>query len=158
MTLKQFVYTMFSIKDLTDMKINLDLIDIIDKHQREYMSNKTWRAQDGGIVPPVLTESPRKSDDVYANHEYYAEADGTRTYLGELNKETVNSPLHYNHGKIEVKVFLEDQGFAEDFYIGNAIKYLCRAGKKPGVTAYEDFSKAQWYVNELVKLQKKKDV
>lgn len=32
------------------------------------------------------------------------------------------------------------------FNVGNAIKYFCRAGKKPGADAETDFRKAIWYL------------
>ena len=56
----------------------------------------------------------------------------------------VNHPEHYNQGKIEVIDFIEDQSF--QFSLGNAIKYICRAGKKANVADTQDLQKAKWYL------------
>ena len=70
-----------------------------------------------------------------------------------MTKEKVNSPSHYNSGKIEVIDFIKDQDF--NFNIGNVIKYLSRAGKKSEETHLEDLEKAKWYlVREIRKLKK----
>lgn len=42
--------------------------------------------------------------------------------------DSVNHPSHYNDGKIEVIDFIEDKGLG--FCLGNAVKYISRAGKK----------------------------
>jgi hypothetical protein len=42
--------------------------------------------------------------------------------------DNVNHPSHYTTGKIEVIDFIEDQKFP--YHLGNALKYLWRAGKK----------------------------
>lgn len=58
--------------------------------------------------------------------------------------ESVNHPNHYNTGKIEVIDFIEDQNL--NFHLGNAVKYICRAGKKDPSKLKEDLDKAIWYI------------
>lgn len=66
---------------------------------------------------------------------------------------TVDHPSHYNSGKIEVIDFIEDQDL--NFSRGNALKYLCRAGKKESSKEVEDLQKAAWYINrEIERLTK----
>ncbi len=66
---------------------------------------------------------------------------------------TVDHPSHYNSGKIEVIDFIEDQYL--NFSRGNALKYLCRAGKKESSKEVEDLQKAAWYINrEIERLTK----
>jgi hypothetical protein len=72
-----------------------------------------------------------------------------------VEDESVNHPKHYNSGKIEVIDFIEDQGL--DFHLGNAVKYICRAGKKDAGKKTEDLQKAQWYINRWIELQRKGD-
>ena len=55
----------------------------------------------------------------------------------------VDHPAHYNVGDIETIDYLKSLGIAEDFCIGNAIKYLSRYKQKNGI---EDLKKAQWYL------------
>ena len=62
------------------------------------------------------------------------------------------SPIHYTRGNIEVWDFIRDQGL--NYFRGNAIKYVCRAGFKSVGTEVEDIKKAIHYLeNELHALQ-----
>lgn len=61
------------------------------------------------------------------------------------------NPAHYKTGKIEAIVIIKNILTAEEFkgfLKGLIIKYLIRADKKNGL---EDYEKAQWYLNYLVK-------
>ena len=60
--------------------------------------------------------------------------------MNELTDDNVNHPSHYTSGKIEVIDFIEDQKL--DYHRGNAIKYICRAGKKDKSKEIEDLEKA----------------
>jgi hypothetical protein len=62
--------------------------------------------------------------------------------------DSINSPAHYNTGKIEVIEFIEDQKF--NYHLGNAIKYICRAGKKDSSKTTEDLKKSIWYINRYL--------
>lgn len=64
--------------------------------------------------------------------------------------EHINHPAHYNAGKVEVIEFIEDQMFG--YHRGNAVKYLCRAGKKDPSKEVEDLRKAKWYIEREVEL------
>ncbi len=56
------------------------------------------------------------------------------------------SPAHYTRGNIEVWDFVRDQDL--NYFLGNAIKYICRAGFKD--SKREDLEKAIHYLeNEL---------
>ena len=58
------------------------------------------------------------------------------------------SPAHYTRGAIEVWDFIRDQDL--NYHLGNAIKYICRAGYKSPRTKIEDLKKAIHYLeNEL---------
>lgn len=59
----------------------------------------------------------------------------------------INSPEHYNKGNIEVIDAIEDWGL--DFCLGNAIKYIARAGHKGKFE--EDIRKAIWYLKRTIK-------
>lgn len=67
--------------------------------------------------------------------------------------DAVNHPSHYADGKIEVIDFIEDKGL--NFHRGNAVKYICRAGKKSKEKEIEDLQKAVWYLNrEIMRIEK----
>lgn len=61
----------------------------------------------------------------------------------------VNQPSHYVDGNIEVIDFIEDKKLG--FCLGNAIKYISRAGKKDPNKEVEDLKKANWYINRRIK-------
>lgn len=63
-------------------------------------------------------------------------------------------PDHYKTGGMETIKILKAKMTNEEykgFLKGNIIKYLTRADHKNGA---EDYKKAQWYMNELVKVTK----
>lgn len=62
--------------------------------------------------------------------------------------EAVNHPSHYTDGKIEVIDFIEDKKLG--FCLGNAVKYISRAGKKDKSKEAEDIKKAIWYLNRYL--------
>lgn len=64
-------------------------------------------------------------------------------------EEKVDHPSHYNAGRIEVIDFIEDQGL--NFNLGNAVKYISRAGKKDPAKFREDLEKAIWYLKRELK-------
>lgn len=66
--------------------------------------------------------------------------------------DAVNHPSHYNQGKIEVIEFLEDKNLG--FHLGNAVKYISRAGKKDPNKTVEDLEKAIWYLRRYIEIQK----
>jgi len=70
-----------------------------------------------------------------------------------VNDDPVNSPSHYNSGKIECIDAMESMLSKEEFigYLrGNAFKYQWRFLHKG--KAQEDLKKAQWYLNKLQSL------
>lgn len=62
--------------------------------------------------------------------------------------DPVNHPSHYTSGKIEVIDFIEDKGLS--FHLGNAVKYIARAGKKDPAKTVEDLQKAIWYLGREI--------
>lgn len=86
----------------------------------------------------IVLERPTKSKDDSADLE-----------------SAVNSPSHYTDGKIEVIDFIEDKKLG--FHLGNAIKYISRAGKKDPTKTKQDLNKAIWYINRYTNIYLKDD-
>jgi hypothetical protein len=61
-------------------------------------------------------------------------------------EERVNHPSHYQGNQFEVIDIIED--FDLNFSMGNAIKYILRAGKKED--RIEDLKKAVWYLEREI--------
>jgi len=86
---------------------------------------------------------------------------GNRTYvwgggrvLVENTKEAsgvnmVEHPPHYTSGKIEVWDFIADQRF--DYFLGNVVKYVSRAGRKDDYI--QDLLKARAYLDKAIDLE-----
>lgn len=66
-----------------------------------------------------------------------------------MEHDNVKHPQHYTDGSIEVLDFIEDKKL--NFHRGNAVKYICRAGKKSKETEIEDLQKAVFYLNREIK-------
>lgn len=62
--------------------------------------------------------------------------------------EKVNHPDHHKGGGIEAILVIEAWGLG--FCLGNAVKYICRAGRKEGQEGLSDLRKAAWYLNREV--------
>ena len=58
------------------------------------------------------------------------------------------SPKHYQRGNIEVWDFISDQDL--DYFSGNVIKYVCRAGHKDDELT--DLKNAKAYIDKKIQL------
>ena len=74
--------------------------------------------------------------------------------------DQINHPSQYTWIKDKVGIEVIDITRHLDFDLGNAIKYILRAGKKPinksnsnlNVAAIQDLKKAIWYINDKIKM------
>lgn len=73
----------------------------------------------------------------------------------DIMNDPVNHPSHYTDGKIEVIDFIEDKKLG--FHLGNAVKYISRAGKKDPAKTVEDLEKAIWYIKRFIEDYKEKE-
>ena len=64
--------------------------------------------------------------------------------------DAVNHPSHYTDGGIETIDFIEAKKMP--YHLGNAVKYISRAGKKDQNKTIEDFQKAVWYIERYIKV------
>lgn len=98
----------------------------------------------------------------------YYDEDGSLMEPGEIGIEhailtvpgddPVNHPSHYTSGKYEVIDIIEDQlgpDGIRGFCLGNAVKYICRAGKKDPAKTRQDLEKAIWYINHYLEVMPK---
>lgn len=72
-----------------------------------------------------------------------------------MQEDKINHPKHYTNHPSGIECIEITQ--YHDFCIGNAIKYLWRAGIKGADTEVEDLQKAIWYINKKIELIKKGD-
>ena len=87
-------------------------------------------------------------EELYEPCQYWEEC------VDEVKEETVkendpvNHPKHYTDGRIEVIEYIEDKNLG--FCLGNAIKYISRAGKKEKNKEIQDLRKAVWYLERRI--------
>jgi hypothetical protein len=70
----------------------------------------------------------------------------------------VDHPSHYGGDVVHEHIkCITAWGIDNDYRLGQATKYICRAGKKPGADALEDLKKALWYLqSKIEKLEKER--
>lgn len=65
-----------------------------------------------------------------------------------MNNDVINHPSHYTDGKFETIEAIESWQLG--YHLGNAVKYISRAGKKSKDTELEDLRKARWYIQRYL--------
>ncbi len=64
----------------------------------------------------------------------------------------IEHPDYYYGNGYDVNDIVKDYGL--NFWLGNVIKYVCRAGKKNPNTCIDDLLKAKEYLEYMIQLQK----
>lgn len=68
--------------------------------------------------------------------------------------ERVDHPPHYGGAANPYEAIKVIEAWGLGFCLGNAVKYICRAGKKADAATVEDLKKARWYVDrEIARLE-----
>lgn len=65
------------------------------------------------------------------------------------DSQTINHPAHYG-SDTTYEVIKVIEAWQLGFHLGNVVKYISRAGKKPGAGEVEDLRKAQWYLQRKI--------
>lgn len=61
------------------------------------------------------------------------------------------NPQHYAHlNRIGMSALQVCETWGLGFHLGNTLKYIQRAGLKPGASEVEDLKKAAWYLNRHI--------
>lgn len=66
------------------------------------------------------------------------------------SKELVNHPIHYGGEDNIYEAIKVIDAWDLDFYLGNVLKYINRAGKKDSNKDIQDLKKALWYLNRKI--------
>lgn len=64
--------------------------------------------------------------------------------------EQIDHPQHYGGASDPFEAIKVIDAWGLGFALGNSLKYIARAGKKPGVDAVIDLRKAAWYLNHEI--------
>lgn len=70
-------------------------------------------------------------------------------------REAVNHPTHYGGADNLYEAIKVIEAWGLGFCLGNTIKYIARAGKKPETSELVDLRKARWYLDrEIARLER----
>lgn len=115
----------------------------------------SWAGYEGYGTGEVINLTPAGTAEIrFENFSDYNDSEFTDshtppekdlTLVSRSTPDTIN-PDHYS-GDLVMRV-IEERSL--DFALGNAVKYLCRAGSKPGSSRKQDLLKAQWYLNRAI--------
>lgn len=93
-----------------------------------------------------------------ANVKRLEKADPTHTSIPNVAREMMGldpiKPSYYNDTKITPFDVIDD--WSLNFYLGNAIKYIKRAGKKDGNSRLQDLKKVREYIDHEIKAEEDK--
>jgi Protein of unknwon function (DUF3310) len=65
--------------------------------------------------------------------------------------DPINHPSHYTYAGDAYECIKVIEAWGLGFCLGNAVKYICRAGRKDSASAVDDLSKARWYLDREIK-------
>lgn len=71
--------------------------------------------------------------------------------------EQVNHPQHYGGADNAYEAIKVIEAWELDFCLGNAVKYISRAGKKETDKTVQDLEKAKWYLERKISQLKSAD-
>lgn len=104
-----------------------------------------------------LLEKPLKKWPVYEPDEIPSEdellkrlVEDTMYDIEEHMVEKVDHPPHYGGGDNPYEVIKVLEAWDLGFHLGNAVKYVARAGRKNKNTEMEDIRKAIWYLERYL--------
>ena len=72
--------------------------------------------------------------------------------------DNVDHPYHYGGNGNPYETINVIEAWDLGFCLGNAVKYISRAGKKSSDTEIEDLKKAVWYINRRIQELKEHDM
>lgn len=72
-----------------------------------------------------------------------------REMSGE-NYEFVDHPEHYGGAEARHEAISVIEEWGLGFHLGNVVKYISRAGKKPDQNTISDLQKARWYLDRYI--------
>jgi hypothetical protein len=68
----------------------------------------------------------------------------------DKNYEIVDHPKHYGGAEAKHEAISVIEEWRLCFHLGNVVKYISRAGKKPDQDTISDLKKARWYLDRYI--------
>lgn len=104
------------------------------------------------LTEPYVTDNDSWGD-MPETHRIFWEREAE--VLGAATQDPVTRPAHYTtyESGVECITITEHMNFC----VGNAMKYLWRAGRKSGESELKDLKKAAWYIAREIARREKKE-
>jgi hypothetical protein len=67
-----------------------------------------------------------------------------------MTREQVDHPKHYGGADNAYEAIKVIEAWELGFCLGNTVKYIARAGRKPDTSQLIDLKKAAWYLNREI--------
>lgn len=67
-----------------------------------------------------------------------------------MSKDTIDHPAHYGGAANPYEAIKVIEAWKLGFCLGNAVKYIARAGRKDPNAELEDLKKARWYLDREI--------
>lgn len=117
-----------------------------------------WECEAGEWLPSTVFGHKFKSRAAAESEMAKAQSTFRRLRYRIVSRSTsddpINQPEHYTDGGIDTRDFINAKQL--NYNVGNAVKYLSRAGKKTGVDYVQDIEKAKSFLEyELSRIKEK---
>lgn len=70
--------------------------------------------------------------------------------MSQPQSDSATEAPHYGGAADPYEAIKVIRAWRLGFELGNTLKYICRAGKKPGEAVLKDLKKAAWYLNYYI--------
>lgn len=117
------------------------------------MTHESLQAMSDGQASVRLPASSRclgrEAELVPGVHGQKHEGSPGEGHAGTVASDAVNHPQHYGGGDNRYEAIKVIEAWGLGFCLGNAVKYIARAGRKT-VDPLEDLRKARWYIDHEI--------
>jgi hypothetical protein len=77
--------------------------------------------------------------------------------MAKKEHDAVNHPPHYGGANNPYEAIKVIDAWDLSFSLGNTVKYISRAGHKPGASRLEDLKKAAWYLAHEIAIREEEE-
>lgn len=129
--------------------------DKVMKELENQFKNYTLDELMNALEEMTTMYSKKDESELQINNDKHDKPEDEYDAYDQGKHDAVNHPSYYC-GNIEVIDFIEDKNLG--YHLGNAVKYISRAGKKHEIgmsdleKEIEDLKKARFYLNRKIKL------
>lgn len=103
------------------------------------------------LEPDEPKGTPEKPSSIQGGYQAPSGEKPAAPTTGSGVTEKVNHPAHYGGADNPYEAIKVIEAWSLGFCLGNSVKYIARAGKKPYANRLDDLRKATWYLNREIK-------